>query len=66
MPSLDIARISSLASAVEDMSRTAADLAGELEGGLDSDAASALYEAERSLRMAGRAVERARRVVARD
>jgi hypothetical protein len=60
---LDQARLSSLASAVDDLASLAGELAASLEGGPDGDAAVALYEAERSLNMAGRAVERARRSV---
>lgn len=61
--SLDAARLSSLAAGIDDLSRVAGDLAGELDGGRYAEAAVALYEAERSLAMAGRAVARARRVV---
>lgn len=61
---LDHARISSLASAVDELSSLAGDLAAALEGGRTAEAAVALFEAERSLKMAGRAVERAKRVVA--
>ncbi|HMS88931.1 MAG TPA: hypothetical protein PK748_02870 [Acidimicrobiales bacterium] len=61
--SLDTARLSSLSAGVDDVARRAGELAGELEGGLYAEAAVALFEAERSLAMAGRAVDRARRVV---
>ena len=61
--SLDHARISSLASAVDELASLAGELAGALEGGATGDASIALYEAERSLNMAGRAVERARRAI---
>jgi hypothetical protein len=61
--SLDHARLSSLAAAVEELATRAGELAAALEGGLTAEASVALVEAERSLRMAGRAVERARRVL---
>ncbi|MEO6629537.1 MAG: hypothetical protein ABIP03_13345 [Aquihabitans sp.] len=61
MASLDHAQLSALASGVEDLARRAGALAGELEQGLTQEASAALYEAERTLVMAGRAVERARR-----
>lgn len=61
MASLDHAQLSALASGVDELARRSAELAGALEHGLSSEAATALYEAERSLVMAGRAVERARR-----
>lgn len=61
--SLDHARLSSLAAAVDELATRAGELAGALEGGLTAEAAVALVEAERSLHMAGRAVERARRVL---
>jgi hypothetical protein len=61
--SLDATLLSSLASGIDDLERRAGDLAGALDGGRYAEAAVALYEVERSLAMAGRAVDRARRVV---
>lgn len=61
--SLDAARLSSLAAGVDELAQRAAALAADLDGGLYAEAAVALFEAERSLAMAGRAVDRARRVV---
>jgi hypothetical protein len=63
MSSLHHARISSLAAAVDDLSSLAGELAAALEGGATGEASVSLYEAERSLKMAGRAVERARRSI---
>lgn len=60
---LDHARISSLATAVDDLAALAGQMAAALEGGATGEASVALYEAERSLNMAGRAVERARRSI---
>ena len=48
-----------IASAVEDHSQRIVDLAGDLDDSRSSDAIADLYEAERSLRMAGRALARA-------
>lgn len=64
--SLHHARVSSLASAVEELSTLAGDLASALEGGATGEASVALYEAERSLNMAVRAVERAKRSLGQD
>jgi len=61
MDSLDAAQLSSLASGIEDLADRTASLADGLDDGSTSDAANALYEAERSLRMAVRAVERGQR-----
>jgi hypothetical protein len=61
MPSLDQAQLSSLGDGIDDLAQRAALLAEQLESSDAPDAANALFEAERSLRMAGRAVERARR-----
>lgn len=60
---LESARLSSLAAGVDELSRRAGELASEFDGGLNAEAAVALYEAERSLAMASRAVDRARRIV---
>ena len=61
MSSLHHARVSSLASAVDELAGVAGELAAALEGGATGEASVALYEAERSLNMEGRAVERAKR-----
>ena len=61
MASLESAQLSALGSAVEDLTRQSAELAERLEGPSTGEASMAMYEAERSLRMAARAVERARR-----
>jgi len=66
MGSLDHAKLSAMAAGVEDLARRSGELAAELEGGRTAEAAVALFEAERSLVMAGRAVERARRVLGAD
>ena len=50
-----------MASAVDELAGLAGELAAALEGGATGEASVALYEAERSLNMAGRAVERAKR-----
>jgi len=60
---LDSARLSSLGAGIDDLTRRAAELAADFEGGLYAEAAVALFEAERSLAMAARAVDRARKVV---
>jgi hypothetical protein len=63
MASLPRSQISSVADGIEDLARRVAELADELDGS-SSDSANALYEAERSLRMASRAMERAGRTLA--
>jgi hypothetical protein len=64
MASLARSQLSSVSDGIDDLARRVAELADELEGTTSSDAANALYEAERSLRMAIRAVERAGRNLA--
>jgi len=59
--SLEQAQLSSISDGADDLARRAATLGEQLDTGSTSDAANALFEAERSLRMAVRAVERARR-----
>ncbi len=61
MASLDHAQLSSFTASVEETITGVAELAERLESSHRSDAANALYEAERSLKMAGRALARARR-----
>lgn len=63
MASLDQAQLSSLADGVDDLAQRLSVMADDLVGGPSNDAAGALFEAERSLRMATRAIERARRTV---
>ena len=59
MASLHHAQLAAITSAVEDHSQRVVDLAGDLDDARSSDAIADLYEAERSLRMAGRALARA-------
>ncbi|MCB0969938.1 MAG: hypothetical protein KDA97_00235 [Acidimicrobiales bacterium] len=61
MPSLATSQLSALAAAVEDLAQRSADLAARLEADGEAEATTALYEAERSLLIAGRTLERARR-----
>lgn len=61
MASLDRAQLSSIAETVEETVARVADLGERLDGAGTSDAANALFEAERSLKMAGRALARAGR-----
>jgi len=63
MASLPSAQLSALASAIDDLGERAARLAGELEQVHEAEAAAALYEVERSLRMANRSMDRARRAL---
>lgn len=64
MASLDAAQLSSIASGIEDLADRSAALAEDLDTADTAEAANALFEAERSLRMAMRAVERGQRVLA--
>jgi len=59
MASLDHTRVAALASTVDDHAGRAAELAEQLAAGGDDTVAAVLYEAERSLRMASRTLERA-------
>lgn len=63
MTTLDDAQLSSIVATVDDTVIRVADLGERLDGGGTSDAANALFEAERSLKMASRALARARRVL---
>lgn len=63
MASLDHTQLSALAAGVDDLAHRAAELAESLDQGPTAEAAVAMYEAERSLAMAARAVERARRTL---
>lgn len=61
MPSLPDAQLSAIASAIDDLARRVGELAGELEADDDTEVAAALFEVERSLHMAMRSMDRARR-----
>lgn len=65
MASLDIAQLSALASAIEDLAGRSAELAEQLDTADTADTAAALFEAERALVMANRSVTRALRGVER-
>ena len=54
------AQLSSLAASVDDVVARLSELAESLDTGSPSDAANALFEAERSLLMARRAIDRGR------
>lgn len=61
MATLDHAQLSSIAETVEETVTRVADLGERLDSAGTSDAANALFEAERSLKMASRALARAGR-----
>lgn len=63
MASIHLAQLSSIAASVDDTIVRVADLGERLDGADASDAANALFEAERSLKMAGRALARSRRAL---
>lgn len=63
MASLPDSQLSALASSIEDISGRVAALAEELSGEHASESASILYEVERTLDMATRSVNRARRAL---
>jgi hypothetical protein len=63
MATLSSAQLSALSSAIDDLGERSAALATELEGEHEAEAAAALYEVERSLRMANRSMDRARRAL---
>ncbi len=63
MASLDHARLASLVANVDETVLGVAELAEHLDTTGRSDAANALFEAERSLKMAGRSLARARRAM---
>lgn len=54
-------QLSSLGASIDDLARRAAELAQALEADGASEPAGSLFEVERSLRMATRSLERARR-----
>lgn len=61
MASLPHSQLSAIGSAIEELAGRCARLASEMEGSGESEAVTALYEAERSLQMAARGVGRAQR-----
>lgn len=65
MASLDIAQLSALTSAIDDLARRSAELAEQLDVAETADSAAALFETERALRMANRSATRALRGVER-
>ncbi len=63
MATLSASQLSALAAGIDDLSVRAAQLADELSGDGAAEAATAIYEAERSLLMASRSLARARRAL---
>lgn len=63
MATLSSAQVSALSSGIEDLSGRVAQLAVELEESHEAEAAAALYEVERSLHMANRSMDRAKRAL---
>jgi hypothetical protein len=63
MASLPDSQLSALASSIEDLSGRIASLAEQLTGDGASESASILFEVERTLLMANRSVNRARRAL---
>ncbi|HEX2576729.1 MAG TPA: hypothetical protein VHK88_10305 [Aquihabitans sp.] len=61
MATIDAAELSSIVDIVDETTTRVAQLGERLDDGSTSDAANALFEAERSLKMAARALARARR-----
>ena len=61
MASLQDSQLSAIAATIEDLSGRVASLAEDLQGDGWADPATALFEVERSLRMAQRSIDRARR-----
>lgn len=61
MSTLPDSQLSAIASAIDDLAVRVAELAEELQATHDADRAAALFEVERSLRMANRSLDRARR-----
>jgi hypothetical protein len=59
------AQLSALAATVDELAQRAAELAAALEADGSSEPATALFEVERSLAMASRSVDRARRALDR-
>jgi outer membrane murein-binding lipoprotein Lpp len=63
MGTLSSAQVSALSSGIDDLASRVARLATELEESHEAEAAAALYEVERSLLMANRSMDRARRAL---
>lgn len=63
MASASDPQLSSLGASIDDLARRAAELAHALDGDGASEPAASLFEVERSLRMAVRSLERARRTL---
>jgi outer membrane murein-binding lipoprotein Lpp len=63
MASLPSAQVSALSSGIDDLAGRVAQLAVDLEQAHEAEAAAALYEVERSLLMANRSMDRARRAL---
>lgn len=63
MSSLDRAQLSAITASITDATDRVAALGEHLDVGGTSDAANALFEAERALKMAGRALARANRAL---
>ncbi len=63
MATIDAAELSSIVDSVDETTTRVAHLGERLDDGTTSDAANALFEAERSLKMAARALARARRAL---
>lgn len=63
MATLPSAQVSALSAGIDDLVGRVAQLATDLEGSHEAEAASALYEVERSLLMANRSMDRARRAL---
>ena len=63
MASLSSAQLSALSSGIDDLADRAAQLAVDLEATHEAEAAAAMYEVERSLKMANRSMDRARRAL---
>ncbi|CAN5416410.1 hypothetical protein BH10ACT1_BH10ACT1_10230 [soil metagenome] len=61
MPSLPQAQLSAISSGLDETIVRVAELGEQLDNGESGDVANALYEAERALKMAARALARARR-----
>ena len=57
----DLAQLSVLGSQIEELAQRSGAMVEQLDGPDTAEVATALFEAERSLAMAARAVERARR-----
>ena len=59
MSRIDAAELSALVAQVEELARRFAEVGERAQGGPDDDAARPLFEAERSLQVAARALDRA-------